>query len=569
MNPNTEYQSHPIYRTVRQASLCLAGLVCVWTASCGGSAGNSSGVANGSGEDRGGASGASGQGQVAGASLRAVLDAKKRYDEHSKANPAPLTEEWKLWQQRQEELSKELSAVAEREYPEIYAAIRGHQKATTVSKDRVAAEMLHLPFRMPIKVIDVEPAKSWAKQAMFGGADMKYMLRFSLVGKSDAIGPMLLLYCAVPEKFATALKKDEIIELRATLRAIESEITYQFAFETPEAFPVRQQIAAIRKQLRETDDSRKAALLVRDAGGLGPFAAFDACLLWEAYLIQRVGLVLDDNLTTEEAQPLARQLIDIDIPLMTARSFEFQQMAIVSDEFGPLLLMCVLSAMAEGKFDQAKAEDLGHALGGLLARSETVYRDRARRHDDTKYGLFGAVLIPESANYSRDAVLQTAIISALAKLRSAKAVRGLQEFIGARWPMETLRLQAALVLAVTPGNEAAQALQDLGDLQPVALARRVQSLKTKFPRCLFVFQLDRGSLAETAGLKVGDVVLRYDGQAVDTTTAYGEAREAAENAGKKQVALVVWRNGEEKSLTVPVGKLGFNVFDVEFPKENK
>lgn len=570
MNPGTDKHSHSLFRWARQASLCLAGFVCLWTAACGGSADNASGAANSSGDQPGAPSSASGQGQVAGYSLKAVLAAKERYQEHSKLETAPLSEEWKSWSQRQKELSKEVSAVAEREYPEIFAAIRGHQKATTVLKDKVAAEILHRPFRMPVQIIDVEPAKLWARQAVFGGSDMKYMLRFSLVGETGELG-MFLLYCAIPETFAKTLKKDDVVELRATLREIEGTrtFTYRFALETPETFPVRQQVAAIRKQVQETEDFKKAALLIREAGGLGPFASFDACLLWEAHLMQRVDDLFNSKLPTDEAQGLLRKLLEVDVPLMTSQSFDFQQMAIVSSEFGPILLVYVSGAIADGNFDQSKAEDLGNALGWLLAHSQAVYRDRARRHEGTNYGLLGDKAIPAQDKVSQDEMLQAGILAALAKLRSPKAVRGLQEYIGAKWPLEKLRLNAALTLAVTPGKEAAQALQALGDINAARVARQIQGLKTKFSRCLAVIGVDSGSQAEKAGIKISDAVLRYDGQSVDSLDAFAKAQDAADIAGKKQVTLVIWRDGEDKSLTVPAGKLGFQLFDVEFPKEGK
>ncbi|MBP5857901.1 DegQ family serine endoprotease [Marivibrio halodurans] len=61
------------------------------------------------------------------------------------------------------------------------------------------------------------------------------------------------------------------------------------------------------------------------------------------------------------------------------------------------------------------------------------------------------------------------------------------------------------------------------------------------------------SPAERAGFKSGDVVLRFDGQKVPSQRAL--PRMVANTDVGKEVDVVVWRNGEEKTLKVTLGEL--------------
>jgi len=75
-----------------------------------------------------------------------------------------------------------------------------------------------------------------------------------------------------------------------------------------------------------------------------------------------------------------------------------------------------------------------------------------------------------------------------------------------------------------------------------------ESLGVEIPRGVLVNRVDRGSPADRAGLKVGDIVVALDGAPVDTTDGL-RFRMATVPIGSS-AALTVLRNGRELTLTV-------------------
>ena len=106
-----------------------------------------------------------------------------------------------------------------------------------------------------------------------------------------------------------------------------------------------------------------------------------------------------------------------------------------------------------------------------------------------------------------------------------------------------------------------QQLREFGDVRRAWLGVRIQSvteelaegLRLEEPRGALVASVSEGGPAASAGIRQGDVILRFDGREV------GEMRElprmVAETRIGKTVDVVVWRKGERQTVEVDLGKL--------------
>ncbi|WP_242468874.1 DegQ family serine endoprotease [Rhodovibrio salinarum] len=106
-----------------------------------------------------------------------------------------------------------------------------------------------------------------------------------------------------------------------------------------------------------------------------------------------------------------------------------------------------------------------------------------------------------------------------------------------------------------------QQLREYGDVRRAWLGVRIQSvteelaegLRLDHPRGALVASVSEGGPAENAGIRQGDVILRFDGKDV------GDMRElprmVAETRIGKKVDVVVWRKGERETVEVDLGKL--------------
>jgi serine protease Do len=83
---------------------------------------------------------------------------------------------------------------------------------------------------------------------------------------------------------------------------------------------------------------------------------------------------------------------------------------------------------------------------------------------------------------------------------------------------------------------------------------RAKALKLKEERGAEVTKVYEDSPAAKAGFKEGDVVLEFNGQAVQGTEQL--ARMVRETPPERQVKIVVWRNGASETLTATVGTRG-------------
>ena len=104
-------------------------------------------------------------------------------------------------------------------------------------------------------------------------------------------------------------------------------------------------------------------------------------------------------------------------------------------------------------------------------------------------------------------------------------------------------------------------LREYGDVRRAWLGVRIQSvteelaegLRLEDPRGALVASVSEGGPADNAGIRQGDVILRFDGREV------GEMRElprmVAETRIGKSVDVVVWRKGERQTVEVDLGEL--------------
>jgi serine protease Do len=79
-----------------------------------------------------------------------------------------------------------------------------------------------------------------------------------------------------------------------------------------------------------------------------------------------------------------------------------------------------------------------------------------------------------------------------------------------------------------------------------------EGLKLPGAKGALVASVSPGGPAEAAGIKQGDVVLKFDGR--DVTEMRGLPRIVAETPVQKTVDVVVWRKGKEVNLTAKVGE---------------
>ncbi len=80
-----------------------------------------------------------------------------------------------------------------------------------------------------------------------------------------------------------------------------------------------------------------------------------------------------------------------------------------------------------------------------------------------------------------------------------------------------------------------------------------EGLRLKDPKGALVASVTKDGPADKAGIKQGDVVLKFDGKEI--TQMRGLPRVVAETPTGKQADVVIWRKGEQVTLKVTVGEL--------------
>ncbi len=94
-------------------------------------------------------------------------------------------------------------------------------------------------------------------------------------------------------------------------------------------------------------------------------------------------------------------------------------------------------------------------------------------------------------------------------------------------------------------------------------SNRAKELKLKDDYGVEITRVEENSPAEKAGLKVGDVVLEYNGQRVEGIEQFG--RMVRETPPGREVKLTVSRNGATQTLVASLGSRKFR-FQVSFPQ---
>ncbi len=79
------------------------------------------------------------------------------------------------------------------------------------------------------------------------------------------------------------------------------------------------------------------------------------------------------------------------------------------------------------------------------------------------------------------------------------------------------------------------------------------ALLNEVPQGAFVREVVEGSSAEKAGISVGDIITKIDGQAVDSESKISEVI-ASKKTGES-IAMTLWNNGKERSITATLQDL--------------
>jgi hypothetical protein len=114
-----------------------------------------------------------------------------------------------------------------------------------------------------------------------------------------------------------------------------------------------------------------------------------------------------------------------------------------------------------------------------------------------------------------------------------------------------LTLAFCLMIVVLPGMLLAQSCKDCGKC-PNAQAAAAQPA-SEHCHWLEVKSVVPGGPAEAAGIKAGDVIVKYDGQTVGCRADLNRAKESAK---AESVSVVVRRGDRELSFLVPKGSIG-------------
>lgn len=113
------------------------------------------------------------------------------------------------------------------------------------------------------------------------------------------------------------------------------------------------------------------------------------------------------------------------------------------------------------------------------------------------------------------------------------------------------RAHAATILVTGSGSYLGVGVLDVD-------AERAKALKLKEDRGVEISSVTEGGPADKAGIKQGDVVLEYNGEAVEGMTQF--QRLVHETPAGREVKIQVWRNGAPLTLTATVGaRKGFSM----------
>jgi serine protease Do len=138
------------------------------------------------------------------------------------------------------------------------------------------------------------------------------------------------------------------------------------------------------------------------------------------------------------------------------------------------------------------------------------------------------------------------------------------------WPRAAAGLVTTLALATLaptlPGGAAvAQGARDRGYLG-VLLQDLSGDLRDSYDfrgNGVLITDVTDGSPADRAGLREGDIVTRFRGRRVDSSSGLTEQVRSARSG--ERVSLTVWRDGRERTMTATLGSLGDRRDDEQSP----
>jgi serine protease Do len=131
-------------------------------------------------------------------------------------------------------------------------------------------------------------------------------------------------------------------------------------------------------------------------------------------------------------------------------------------------------------------------------------------------------------------------VLSLAGAQSARA----QSDASQNWWVQQPDSQVFFQLTGTPTSYMGVNLADI-------TSERAQALKLRDVYGVEITRIEENSPAEKAGLKVGDVVLEYNGQRVEGMEQFG--RFVRETPVGREVKLLISRDGNQRTLTVTIG----------------
>jgi hypothetical protein len=176
-------------------------------------------------------------------------------------------------------------------------------------------------------------------------------------------------------------------------------------------------------------------------------------------------------------------------------------------------------------------------------------------HDDAELARLAGNVLLNSEDFEAEAA-----VTALADLNDPAGVRFLADFAGTDRRSTAARVQAMEVLARFGTAEAMEALKDAAEHDPEESVRdRAKELLAEGYADVAgvrVTWVDPEGQAALAGIRVGDVLTRYNDVEVLSISALVAERDRAE--GAESVKAEIHRDGETLELTLAPGALGLN-----------
>ncbi|MCF6227547.1 MAG: HEAT repeat domain-containing protein [Planctomycetes bacterium] len=193
-------------------------------------------------------------------------------------------------------------------------------------------------------------------------------------------------------------------------------------------------------------------------------------------------------------------------------------------------------------------------LFGLAWRTE---EDAGKRTE-----LAGNVLLSGSNNEARGA------IQALGSIKDPSSVRYLSDYISSNTDNAESRADAVRALQRKDTPEAWAAIEDAAnnDTDPKVKKAASDALATKNVAVagLLINWVGEDGQASLVGIKLGDIMTKYNGQTIRKVSDISEAKKTVKDG--QSVKVVLYRGGKYITLTIGPGQIGINGTEVK-PKK--